>query len=66
MGYITNDPCTLAKDLSPESPLSSSCNIKPYPTLLTPAPPLSSGNEEPINPSSPSCVAISFGNVPFS
>ena len=66
MGYITNAPCTLANDLSPESPFSSSCNIKPYATPLTPAPPLSSGKEEPIKPSSPNFVAISMGNVPFS
>ena len=66
MGYITKDPCTLAKDLSPESPLSNSCKIRPYATLLTPDPPDSIGKDDPMNPNSPSLVANSRGKVPFS
>ena len=63
IGYITSELCTLANERMPESPRSSSWQIRPYAVGEMPAQPypVSDGPRRPI---SPNTGTSSCGNVP--
>src|SRR5687768_13205394 len=64
MGYMASAPCTDANERIPESPRSSSCMMRPYATLFSPAHPYSSGRFAPNTPSDAISGTSSFGNFP--
>ena len=63
IGYMTRLPCTEAKLLTPESPLSSSWQIRPYIVYEHSGPPYFAGTKGPKTPSSASFGMSAMGKV---